>query len=298
MQKYILLSDVAITPQTNKEDKQEKRKFSGIANSGKPFNLYGTKTIIDLSDISFADKVPVLLEHNRNSRIGFGYLSVQNNQLRIDGEPLNNELAKSLAKDADDGFPWQMSVHVKADKTERLGEDEEATVNGQKLSGSLNILRKCQIAEVSFTPTGVDNLTEAALLSDDGNQPSDEQPNNQEEQMKLEEALQKIDELSQALEAKDKRLSELELSAKLSAKGFKQGEDGKWQGLSEGTINLLLSADTAQMQALIEDLASVKQPNQKMADVLLAETFGNTQTPQPSENPLILRAIERSKGEK
>lgn len=298
MQKYILLSDVAITPQTNKEDSQEKRKFSGIANSGKPFNLYGTKTIIDLSDISFADKVPVLLEHNRNDRIGFGYLSVQNNQLRIDGEPLNNELAKSLAKDADDGFPWQMSVHVKADKTERLGEDEEATVNGQKLSGSLNILRKCQIAEVSFTPTGVDNLTEAALLSDDGNQPSDEQPNNQEEQMKLEEALQKIDELSQALEAKDKRLSELELSAKLSAKGFKQDENGKWQGLSEGTINLLLSADTAQMQALIEDLASVKQPNQKMADVLLAETFGNTQTPQPSENPLILRAIERSKGAK
>lgn len=46
-----LFSDVNVAQASS--DGDSPRQFSGIANSGKPFNYYGTRIIVDLKDIQF-----------------------------------------------------------------------------------------------------------------------------------------------------------------------------------------------------------------------------------------------------
>lgn len=129
---YLLTDDSAASIGT---DGNTKRTFHGIANSGKPFVYHGVRAIADLSDITFADKVPALLLHDRDKRVGFGVLSVTDHQLVITGELLDNEHGKGLAKESDAGFPFQMSAHIIADYEEKLSHGQTAVVNGQAIIG-------------------------------------------------------------------------------------------------------------------------------------------------------------------
>lgn len=92
----------------NDSDNPTVRTFSGIANSGKPFYQWGDASIVDLSDITFKDKLPALDEHARDKRCGVATLSVENHQLMVSGHLLSNECGQAVADDADEGFPWQL----------------------------------------------------------------------------------------------------------------------------------------------------------------------------------------------
>ena len=81
------------------------------------------------------------------------------------GRLLSNEDAQSLAADADEGFPWQMSVHAEPGRVEEIAVGASFSVNGRALTGPLIVLRDTLIRELSFTPTGVDAATEARVLS-------------------------------------------------------------------------------------------------------------------------------------
>ena len=143
------------------------RTFSGVANSGKPFTYQGKRAIVDMASLTLSDKVPALLLHDRNQRVGFGKLSIKDNALVIDGQLLDNDHAKSIIKDASAGFPWQMSAHVNSDDSYELSEGQSVTVNGHTIEYPCTILKNAVIREVSFTPTGVDNHTSAVILSDE-----------------------------------------------------------------------------------------------------------------------------------
>lgn len=252
------------------------RKFSGVANSGKPFSHYGTQTIVDLADISYHDKVPALLTHDRDKRVGFGVLSVQNNQLIITGTLLDNDDAHRIADDADAGFPWQLSAHVTPNQIDELAHGQEAVVNGHTVTGPMLILRQAHIPEISFTPTGVDNQTSAVVLSttqQGGTQQTSPQNSDTKDTtmtdraMTLEEALAKIKELEAENQAKQDKIDELEAQAKakekqadvdaqLSQAGFKRNDDGKsYTGVSDATYQVLLSAEADAATAMIGDLA-------------------------------------------
>ena len=310
-----LLSDVNVAPN---DSTSNSRQFSGIANSGKPFNCYGIQTVIDLADIQYHDTVPALLEHERSKRAGFGKLSVENNQLVIKGTLLDNEFGNQIAEDADAGFPWQMSAHVIAGKTDELRQGS-ATVNGQTVNAPILILRQCRIPEVSFTPTGVDDQTSAVVLGDDGkttgNYLSDLKKDNS---MNLQEALAEIETLKAKDAEKDQKIADLtaendklkasetkaQVDAQLSQAGFKRTEnDEGWECLSAGTYNMLLSANSENAKAMITDLAKTQvtqapaKPN--LPNVLVGEQYPNGQQNQGqgvklSDNPLVANAQARA----
>ena len=61
-------------------------------------------------------------------------------------------------------------------------------------------------------------------------------------------------EVEQKLKAAEAENRKIRVKAKLSAAGFKEGEDGKFEGLSEATMTVLLSADPEAATAMIADL--------------------------------------------
>lgn len=311
-----LLSEVNVADAPADADKSLPRKFSGVANSGKPFNHYGEMVVVDLTDIQYKSNVPALLLHDRAQRAGFGTLSVTNNQLLIDGTLLDNQFGREVAEESDAGFPWQMSAHINANSIHVLGQNETATVNGQTVTGPMVILKNCSVSEISFTPTGVDNETSAVALGDDGTtQTTNSQPNTQKDTTMTPEeiaALQKLaaeqaEEIKTLKEEKaelEKEKAEAEAEAKaaaidaqLSQAGFTKTEDGKaWNGVGTATVNMLLSASPEDAKAMIGDL---RAPNTQdnVPDYLLGEQHkptGNGQGRQLSSNPMLANAEARA----
>lgn len=288
---------------------QDKRTFTGIANSGKPFIYHGERAIADLSDITFADKVPALLLHNRDKRAGFGSLSVQNHQLIVSGNLLDNEHGKQIASEADAGFPWQMSAHIIAGYVETLPNGQSVQINGQTITGDIKILRNCRVSEISFTPTGVDNQTMAMILSEHFASPNTTHPN-KEHTMTTDELNQKIAELTQKIAEQDKRIGELEaqnqslkdtnaqleadgkkanVEAKLSAKGFNKDNQGNWVGVDNATFEVLLSLDGDKASAIIDNLA---MPKADVPEVLLSENYTDSKADKQTPTSPLLAVID------
>lgn len=302
----LFLSSDAVTVGQSTDDKKA-RTFTGVANSGKPFNYGGQRAIIDLSTLSFHEKVPALLLHDRDNRVGFGTLKVENHQLLMSGSLLGNEQAQKIAQDADDGFPFQMSVHVQAGSTEELTGSQTAEVNGQTVTAPILILRHCKIPEVSFTPTGVDSETSAIVLSDDPSNPNptSSKGENMNEIEQLKAQISKMQEQIDTLEKEnadlktEKAKAEAEakkstVEAELSNKGFSKNEKGEWQGISSTTVDLLLSTDVDKAKAMIADLAP-KENKPNIPDFLLSEQHTGGQGQQSTGNPLLDNAIARGK---
>nr|DAM87281.1 MAG TPA: prohead serine protease [Caudoviricetes sp.] len=284
-------------------DNSAPRTFSGVAHSGKPFVYKGQRAIVDLSTLSHKDAVPALLLHDRAARVGVGRLAVGADGLTISGTLLDNEHGKQVAAEADQGFPWQMSAHIDPARVESLPAGKTASVNGQTVTGPILILRNSDVREVSFTPTGVDRNTHAAVLGDEENP---DKSNPQESNVNLEEALAKIGELEKQVETLQKKNDELtkekedlaaenraaQVDAQLSAAGYVKSKDGKgWQGLSEKTYEVLLAAEADTAKAMIADLAP---KNEQAAGWLMSETHPGEN--KPSGNALLDDAVARGKG--
>lgn len=315
-----LLSEVNVADAPADADKSMPRKFSGVANSGKPFNHYGEMVIVDLTDIQYKANVPALLLHDRAQRAGFGTLSVTNNQLLIDGTLLDNQFGREVAEESDAGFPWQMSAHINANSVHELGQNETATVNGQTVTGPMVILKNCSVSEISFTPTGVDSETSAVALGDDGKpQATNAQPNTQKDTTMTPEeiaALQKlaadqaeeIKTLKEEKAALEKEKAEAEAEAKaaaidaqLSQAGFTKTEDGKgWNGVGTATVNMLLSASPEDAKEMIGDLRAPSKQDD-IPEYLLGEQHkpaAHNHDRQLSSNPMLANAEARATEQK
>ncbi|MDO5769662.1 MAG: hypothetical protein Q4P13_09165, partial [Psychrobacter sp.] len=174
-------------------------------------------------------------------------------------------------------------------------------------------------------PTGVDSDTSAVVLSDnlkpyvtlsDSNTPNKPK----DDTMTLEEALARIaaqdKEISdlktenEALKAQNKELldekaelekakHEADVEAQLSQAGFKKSEDGTtWQGISAGTVNVLLSSDADAAKALIADL---KPTGPDAPGYLFSEQHAppaGNQDAKLSSNPLVAAASARNSDQK
>ena len=244
----------------------EVRTFKGTANSGKPFGYGGTQTVVDFEGLRHKASVPVLLEHSPVKMAGVCRLSVTADGLIAEGSLLSNEFGTQIAEAADQGFPWEMSVYVQAESYEELAAGAVLSVNGNEVTGPAVILRRCTIREVSFTAVGVDSETEAVVLSDGSPLPDIfKQPvelsMTPEEKKAFDDLKAEVDtlkaekaEVEQKLKAAEAENRKIRVKAKLSAAGFKEDVDGKFQGLSEATLAVLLSADPEAATAMIADL--------------------------------------------
>lgn len=136
--------------------------------------------------------------------------------------------------------------------------------------------------------------------------------------MTLEEALAEIEKHKAAQAEKDNRIKALEdenaklkaseaqanVDAQLSQAGFKKKDAGEgWESLSDGTYNMLLSADADNAKAMINDLAKTqtKDANKDgnkppLPQVLLNEQYPATggQGVKLSDNPLVANAQARA----
>lgn len=324
-----LLSAVAVQESTQ----GKRRRFNGIANSGQPFVYGGKRAIIDLSDIRHHPKLPALMLHDRDKRVGFGSLAVANHQLHVTGTLLDNEHGHAIANDADAGFPWQMSAHVTAERVDELTGNQTATINGQTVHAPMLILRGAHISEISFTPTGVDNNTSAVILSkqETAFMPtmstvptkaiSNDATDTPNDVAKLIAEIAKLKAKISELEADNKSLvaekaaltaakEELatashhsKVETLLSEHGFERDDDGNWKGLSERTVNVLLSADINDAKTMLADLVGQQQPTKTAPQWLLSETVSTASTNQQSvtshrqHNALTRNAAERSKAQ-
>lgn len=257
----------------------EVRTFKGTANSGKPFGYGGTQAVVDLEGLRYKASVPVLLEHSPVKMAGVCRLSVTADGLIAEGSLLSNEFGTQIAEAADQGFPWEMSVYAQAESYEELAAGAVLSVNGNEVTGPAVILRRCTIREVSFTAVGVDSETEAVVLSDGSPLPDIfKQPvelsMTPEEKKAFDDLQAEKAEVEQKLKAAEAENRKSQVKAKLSAAGFKEGEDGKFQGLSEATLAVLLSADPEAAAAMIADLkpkAAADLPKVLLSDTPAAE---------------------------
>lgn len=154
-----------------------KRKFSGKAYSGEVIDnhWYWGNVIFDMATMTVPPKLPALIDHSRSQRAGYvTESSIDNaNGFTVSGNLLTNEHGKAVAQDSDDGFPWQMSVHIEPRSIEEFAAGEQVTVNGRQFTGPLTVFRNSTIVEVSFTATGQDSNTAAVAMSRGGvQQPS------------------------------------------------------------------------------------------------------------------------------
>lgn len=257
----------------------EVRTFKGTANSGKPFGYGGTQAVVDLEGLRHKASVPVLLEHSPVKMAGVCRLSVTADGLIAEGSLLSNEFGTQIAEAADQGFPWEMSVYAQAESYEELAAGAVLSVNGNEVTGPAVILRRCTIREVSFTAVGVDSETEAVVLSDGSPLPDIfKQPvelsMTPEEKKAFDDLQAEKAEVEQKLKAAEAENRKIRVKAKLSAAGFKEGEDGKFEGLSEATMTVLLSADPEAATAMIADLkpkAAADLPKVLLSDTPAAE---------------------------
>jgi hypothetical protein len=97
-----------------------RRSFEGIAYSGEAVSDGWTPIVIDLASIRLPDRCPVLLQHERDQRVGVCALAVRDGALYASGSLLSNAHAAHLAADADEGFPWQLSVHAQPASVEEV----------------------------------------------------------------------------------------------------------------------------------------------------------------------------------
>ena len=143
----------------------KRRTFTGVAYSGALVSDGWQSIVIDLASLTLPDPCPTLLQHDRAARVGVCTLAVRDGALACDGHLLSNEAAVALAADADEGFPWQLSVHAEPGTTEELAPGVAVQINGRAFTGPLTIFRHTAIRELSFTPTGVDGATSARVWS-------------------------------------------------------------------------------------------------------------------------------------
>jgi hypothetical protein len=144
------------------------RRFEGVAYSGKEItgHPFWGKVIFDLSTTVANTSLPILLGHDREKIVGFTDQVEIAESIRISGKVTNTTpYGVEVAKLSDEGFPWQMSVHIDPERVEKLSKNKTTFVNGQKVIGPANIFRNSKIREVSFTPTGMDDRTHAYVMS-------------------------------------------------------------------------------------------------------------------------------------
>lgn len=279
-----------------------RRNFSGIAYSGQPVaDGRGSPIVIDLATLSLPKSCPVLLGHDRDRRVGVCRLAVTGEALTCEGYLLANDDALALAADADEGFPWQLSVHAQPASTEEVKLGGQIQVNGQTLSGPLTIFRHAAIRELSFTPTGVDPNTQASVWS--SKPPPVHQPEEAPTMSQIEDAQAQLAQLSadivalrQAVadataraETAETALAAHQRTTRLAAVQATFARLGRQVTDAESEVYLALDAPA--WERISQDLLAAK-PN--AAAHLFEEQAGGDPNPEP---PLKLSAIYAARRE-
>lgn len=204
----------AATPslQAAEGEQSAPRRFSGTAYSGEVIrgHWHWGDVVFDLDSMHVPERLAALIEHDRAQRAGVvtGHQLSHESGLTVEGHLLRNPHGAAVAQDYDDGFPWEMSVHIDPGSIEELASGAKTTVNGREIAGPATVFRNSRIREVSFTPTGYDPNTAAHAMQAGGrSQPPKENAMSPEElQARVTELEGQLAEERQAREAAEQTL--------------------------------------------------------------------------------------------
>jgi hypothetical protein len=248
---------VDLKPQESGADKPS--GFLITAYTGQIIERWYGNLVISTQGIKTKAKLPVLREHQRDRVVGFATKSWKDgSQLFLQGEYSAKTKDGQEVRDlGDEGFPWEASIGVWPKKVKVLeSEKETAKVNGQELTGPLEIWLESEVREVSFVALGADDQTAAINFAQDG--PAVKvQIERGEPQTNEEEAPMAI-KLSQ-LETDSPELLE-EIRDHARAEGLSAGQESGCKAERARAVEILESAGvTGLILATVQDGREVKE---------------------------------------
>lgn len=261
--------------QLSLEREGERRQVKGIAYGGGVLSYHGNHIVIDLASLQTKDaKIPLLHNHDGNRHVGFGKLSIVDNQLLIEGTLLSNTFAAEIIQAADEGFVWQMSVHVESGRVLNKGKGD--VVNGHTLAvDEVLVFSDGVIREVSFTPIGVDASTSATVLSlclEKGKTMNEEMKNKDEQ----------IARLTAELSQKEQQLAELEVKMQSEKQAARLSQLEALGIKRERALTLSQASDDV-YSAMTQQFAL----HTKQQAILSADYASSAVEDAPRNNPLL-----------
>lgn len=266
-----------VQTQIEKTGDKTKRTFSGVAYHGGQIDdhWYWGNLVFDLDNLDLANgKVPMLVEHDRDQRCGFiNSHNIGDAGLSIEGTLLSNEHGTTIANDADEGYPWQMSVSITPKRVESI-ESGTVTVNGREFNAPVTVFRSNTIREVSFCALGADRHTSAQVF----NENRDHKPKGNN--VELEQAKAKITELEASL-SQEKSVSKTAIDELAQFKQAKRESDiaalaaKTGQEFSEDKLATFKSMDETSFGLIAEMMPSKVEPQVNAPEHLFNEQATN-----------------------
>ena len=118
-----------------------------------------------LTELRFQPPTPLLEEHFSTSRVGVVKEVGINQNITVTGDFLRNAKAREVVDDADDGYPFQMSMFIDPGSVEEVGQGVSVVVNGQTFTGPVAVFRNNRIREFTICSTGSDRTTSVNAFS-------------------------------------------------------------------------------------------------------------------------------------
>lgn len=145
-------------------------RFKMVAYSGGAMRVGGWRhpVVIDLAGLGVPSQArPIRFGHDPLSGVGHtDAIRVEAGQLVATGViSRDTPAAKEVVASSRNGFPWQASVGASVEEFEFIKDNQKATVNGQEITGPVNVVRKATLGEISFVDLGADGRTSASIAA-------------------------------------------------------------------------------------------------------------------------------------
>jgi hypothetical protein len=152
-------------------------RFKMVAYTGGAMRVAGWRhpVVIDLAGLAVPSQArPIRFGHDPLSGVGHtDAIRVETGQLVATGViSRDTQAAKEVVASSRNGFPWQASVGASVEEFEFIKDNQKATVNGQELTGPVNVVRKATLGEISFVDLGADGRTSASIAAHQNKEPS------------------------------------------------------------------------------------------------------------------------------
>ena len=143
-----------------------------VAYTGIPLKQPGYRypVIVDLKGIHLdPTRTPFLVNHDDDQIAG------HSTDITNDGKVLTasgvlsgpSKVTQSIIEMAKNAYPWQASIGASVGQLELVSPEDTVDVNGQTFSGPVYVARQSVLREISLTPVGVDQATDAEITAKD-----------------------------------------------------------------------------------------------------------------------------------
>lgn len=163
-----IAAPVTISAGEQTGDQPGPKTFEATFYTGGPLHIDGWEhpVVVDLAGLRRGNVLVANLDHDRTKRVG-------NFDVLNDGKTLvakGKATAKTAARDevvgsAAEGYQWQASLEVKAEKVEEVKAGKTVNVNGQSLEGPLYVTRQGVLKGFAFVSHGADDNTSVSIAA-------------------------------------------------------------------------------------------------------------------------------------